>query len=158
MRKTTTYLLVIGIVLTSGCATIFKGSEADIRVTSSPSNARILVDDVTVGATPATVSLDRKEQTIKIKKKGFDTVPVKIDKSFDFATTVLGNFVFGGVIGIVVDLTTGAAYSLDPAEVDVTLADMRNTGIIDKEHLKSDGELHVVLMTKSELQQMKDNN
>lgn len=147
--------LVLACIFMSGCATIFKGSEAEIRVNSKPSNAQIFINGIDKGSTPQTLSLDRDENHIlTFKKDGYQDVNFEINKKFDGATTILGNIVSWALVGIVVDVATGAAYSLEPADMQANLDKMKNAGLIDNIPRKQKKGVTVIMLTKKEWQQI----
>jgi len=139
-----------------GCATIFKGSKADINVNSQPSDATVYINGIDKGSTPQTMSLARGENHIlTFKKDGYKDVKVEVNKKFDGATTILGNIVSWALVGIVVDVATGAAYSLKPADVQANLNKMKNAGIIDSIPKKQKNGFTVIMLTEKQWQQVK---
>ena len=153
-------LVYICIILISssmiGCATIFKGSKADINVNSQPSDATVYINGIDKGSTPQTLALDRGEDHIlTFKKDGYEDVKVEINKKFDGATTILGNIVSWALVGIVVDVATGAAYSLEPADVQANLNQMKNAGIIDHMPKKDKNGITVIMLTKEQWKQIR---
>lgn len=46
------FIIFLISILTVGCATIFKGSDADIRVNSQPSNASVFINESIVEVHP----------------------------------------------------------------------------------------------------------
>ncbi|SMO84680.1 PEGA domain-containing protein [Fodinibius sediminis] len=140
---------------TLGCATIFKGSSADIRVNSQPSNATVYINEIDKGTTPQTLSLDRDEDHIlTFRKDGHEEVKVEIDKNFDGATTILGNIVSFALVGIVVDVATGAAYSLEPADVQANMDELKHSGLIETIPEKGKNEITVIMLTQEEWKKM----
>ena len=138
-----------------GCATIFKGSKASINVNSAPSDATVYINGIDKGATPQTLSLDRGEDHIlTFKKDGYEDVKVEVNKKFDGATTILGNIVSWALVGIVVDVATGAAYSLEPADVQANLNEMKNAGIIDSIPEQKKNGITVLMLTKEQWEQV----
>jgi hypothetical protein len=139
-----------------GCATIFKGSSADIRVDSQPSGASVYINGIDKGSTPQSLSLGRDEDhVLTFQKDGYEDVVVEVKKQFDGATTILGNIVSFALIGIVVDVATGAAYSLEPADVQANLNQMENAGLIDKIPENNKNGITVIMLTKEEWAKIK---
>ncbi|MBI5471343.1 MAG: PEGA domain-containing protein [Ignavibacteriae bacterium] len=104
-----------------GCGTIIHGTMQDITINSTPANAALWVDGVEMGKTPATVNLRRKdEHQIRVVKEGYRDLEVKVESNTNGA--LFGNILFGGLIGCIVDLSNGAAYSLSPDEITINLA------------------------------------
>lgn len=146
--KSCTLLIVAGL-LTANCAAIFKGSSADIRVNSNPSGADIIINGIDRGVTPQTMSLSRNENyVLTFKKDGYEDVNVEVKKKFDVGTTVVGNIFSWGLIGIIVDVATGAAYSLTPADIDANFDTMAKAGLINPDELnQKEGEINVIMIT-----------
>lgn len=107
--------LSLGLMLT-GCATIIHGEHEDFTLRSKPDHARITIDGVAYGKTPALLKLKRKDDhDITISMPGYQ--PQTITLQSTLSGWVFGNLVFGGIIGIAVDAGDGAMYKLTPAQV-----------------------------------------
>ncbi len=116
------------VVFAGGCALIISGRTATVQIDSNPSDAQVVIRDkhnreVLTTRTPATVELRRKDHFIwparylaTIKKPGYKSATVPIDSTIN--PWILGNVVFGGVIGLAVDNTTGAAWKPRMASVE----------------------------------------
>jgi len=106
----------------SGCATVASGGGGDqtVKVVSDPPGATVVIDGQPVRATPAEVKLGRKtSHTVEVSSLGYETTRLAVNSEFN--PWVIGNVVFGGIIGIVVDLATGATSTLSPDELTVKL-------------------------------------
>ena len=104
----------------SSCATIVSGSKQNIKFSSNPSSASIFIDEVEVGKTPFEMKLARKsEHSVMIKLEGYQTYKTNLTKKFN--AWYIGNIVFGGLIGIIVDPITGAIYNLSPDEINAEM-------------------------------------
>jgi PEGA domain len=121
MRKTIiSSSLALTLLLTS-CATIMSGSKQKVKFTSNPSTATIFIDEVEVGKTPFEIKLARKsEHSVMIKLEGYQTYQTKLTKKFN--GWYIGNLLFGGLIGIIVDPITGAIYNLTPTEINAEMS------------------------------------
>lgn len=116
--KLTSFMLIL--LLVSGCCTIMLSPEQDVGITSNPSGAKITIDGKEVGNTPMTTSLARKNaHSIKIQLDGY--MPYEIHLTKNTSSWVFGNIIFGGLIGLVVDMATGALYELTPDQVQANL-------------------------------------
>jgi len=115
-------LLAIGLSIGSaGCATVVGGhKDKQVTIASEPPGAAVLVDGQPYGATPAVVKLSRKsDHQVVISQPGYETATMTVRQKFN--PWVLGNIVFGGLIGIVVDVCTDATHTLSPDEITVKL-------------------------------------
>lgn len=120
MKKTIISCSLALTLLLSSCATIVSGSKQNVKFTSDPSTATIFIDEVEVGKTPFEIKLVRKsEHTVMIKLDGYQTYETKLTKKFN--AWYIGNIVFGGLIGIIVDPITGAMYNLSSDEVNAQM-------------------------------------
>lgn len=115
----------------SACATVTKGSNDTVKMTSQPSDARVVFDDTTkkyqpkTCMTPCEIELNRKRTyNATVSKNGYeDFVVVMVPKvSTSGGTAMAGNLLLGGVIGAGVDGLTGAMKDLSPNNLDVILA------------------------------------
>ncbi len=112
--------LSLSILLTS-CATIVSGSKQTVKFTTTPVAAKVFVNNVQIGVTPFEAKLKRSVKThnVKIVLDGYKPYETKLTRKFN--AWYIGNIAFGGLIGIVVDLSTGAVYKISDEEVNVTL-------------------------------------
>jgi hypothetical protein len=111
--------LVLGFVtmvsLTS-CATIVSGSHQAIGIASNPGDACVWVDRVIAGKTPLIVEMSRKNNHIvRIELEGYEPYEVVMTRKLN--GWVFGNLVFGGVVGIALDVASGAIYKLTPDQL-----------------------------------------
>jgi hypothetical protein len=113
---------------TVACASIMHGSNQSVAFNSTPAGASISVDGTPMGVTPAVLRLERKsEHTVRLDLAGYAPFEMQLKKRL--SGWVWGNIVFGGIIGVIVDGTTGAMYRLSPGEVDGALE--TRTAVID---------------------------
>jgi len=121
MRKSTLILILAGGILLSSCATIICGSKQQVKFTSNPTSAAIYIDEVKVGTTPFELNLARnREHRVTIKLDGYQPYETTLTKTFN--PWYLGNILFGGVIGLIIDPITGAIYHLTPGQVNTELS------------------------------------
>ena len=119
-------VLIPMIALTTGCASIVKGTTQTVPIGSDPEGADIIVNSLNVGTTPAEVELQRKrDHQITISKPGYAPATVPVLKSVGGA--VWGNILAGGLIGWGVDAASGAQYNLKPETVFVRLRPLDGT-------------------------------
>lgn len=120
-NKFIAFAMVASLMLSS-CATIIKGSKQEFKINSTPSQANVFVNDKPIGKTPMTTKLARKETNTKIKLTldGYKDVEIPLKREGN--GWVWGNIVFGGLIGLIVDLSDGAMYQLTPDQINAELA------------------------------------
>ncbi len=107
-------------VLVWSCATIMHGTSQKIGISSSPSGAKVIIDNTDFGTTPTFAKLKRgDEHIVKISLEGYQTAELTITKSV--SGWVWGNIVFGGLIGLAVDAISGGLYDLSPEQLNVEL-------------------------------------
>lgn len=119
-------LLSLGamVLLTSGCATVTRGTKMDIPIHSSPSKAEVSLSTGQRGVTPVTFTLKRNETVqVIISKEGYKTQYFTIAPKVSTEGVVAGglNLIAGGIIGIGVDAVTGANLDLSPNQINATL-------------------------------------
>lgn len=128
----------------SNCCTIIHGTTQEIAVNSQPSGAKVVVRGVHMATTPAVIELDRKESNIvlRFEKEGYEPVEIALKRGTD--AWIAGNIIFGGVIGLIVDFTNGAAYKLSPETIqveldrlDISLDELPKDGIVIAVDLQS---------------------
>jgi hypothetical protein len=115
IRHAPLVIALLIVLLTSGCATIVKGSSQGVTVKTDPPGA---ICDLTkngksmgvVNPTPGTVQLGKggKALDVTCRKSGYLDSSATLTSSFQGWT--LGNLVLGGIVGLVVDAGSGAAY------------------------------------------------
>lgn len=126
MRKATFWTVLLGIaVMGQGCATLMSKSQWPVMINSNPGGANVTIKDmrgmeVLKGTTPMYVRLpasagflSHAEYQIIFDKEGYypATVPLLAEVNGWFYGNILG----GGLIGILIDGSTGAAYELKDA-------------------------------------------
>lgn len=146
---------IVFMIVLSGCALIFKGQSAELRVNSVPSAATVFVNGMSKGNTPLVLSLARdRDHTIIFKRTGFEDLQVDITKKFDVGTAVVGNFFSWSVFGLVVDIATGAAYSLTPADIEASLYELITMGLVQEPEI-SDELIQVFMISSEDWEQIK---
>ncbi len=103
-----------------GCGTIVHGSSQTINFSTNPQGATIQFDNGMVYTTPSQVKLERKKDyVVTISKPGYQTQTLPITSVL--SGWLAGNLLLGGIIGGAVDMASGAAWTLTPEAVNVTL-------------------------------------
>ena len=102
------------------CGTIIHGTTQDVDMASAPSDAEVWVDGAKMGTTPTRITLKRNDShMIKFTKDGYEPVEVKIET--EISAWIIGNIIFGGIIGCGIDFISGGAYNLDKERLDIVL-------------------------------------
>ncbi|NOT42949.1 MAG: hypothetical protein HOP13_20920 [Alphaproteobacteria bacterium] len=125
--NTASKLLLVASLGLGGCATVVKGTKQDVAISTDPPGASCMVsrngaEVAMIAQTPGIVqvSRDRAALVVSCTKAPEFAAPATqtVDSKFNGAT--LGNILLGGVVGVVVDASTGANYSY-PEQVAVSL-------------------------------------
>ena len=111
----TFFILCVATLLTSGCATLVKGSSQGVTVKTEPLGAicELRKKGKTVGIvnpTPGTIQLGKGATVLDVscKKSGYLDSNATLTSSMQGWT--FGNVILGGIVGLVVDAASGAAY------------------------------------------------
>jgi hypothetical protein len=113
-----TLLAGSALAVLTGCATIMQGSGSQgIGFASTPTSAKVTVDNQERGTTPTVVSLSRKDtHLVRIELSGYQPYETTLTRSV--SGWVWGNLVFGGIPGLAVDAISGGLYKLSPEQVN----------------------------------------
>jgi uncharacterized protein YceK len=104
-------MAAVGVCL-SGCASIIKGTDQSIAVTTPPATGAECILSSREGnwtvRTPGAVTVQKSKEDIQVRctKPGWQDAVATIPS--DFQGWTLGNILIGGVIGLGVDAATGA--------------------------------------------------
>ena len=121
MKKFTSWCVLFSLVFfLSSCATLFKGTNEEVRFGSEPQKAEVWVNGAKMGETPTSLKLEsKKTYTIEFRKEGFRPVTRTITNRVGAGWIILD--VLAGLVPVIVDAATGAWYSLDQKNVDAVL-------------------------------------
>lgn len=112
--------LAVIVLLTVGCGTIINGSTETISINSNPAGATVAIEGHGTVVTPTTLDLKRnKTHTLHFSLDGYENQTTTVKSGI--SGWVFGNIIFGGIIGLVVDLISGGWGNLEPNEVNVHL-------------------------------------
>jgi hypothetical protein len=118
--KSKVFFLFFLIFYLSGCATLFKGTNEEVRFGSDPQKAEVWVNGAKLGETPISLKLEcKKTYQIEFRKEGYKPVTKTITNHVGAGWIILD--VLAGLLPIIVDAATGAWYSLDQKNVDAVL-------------------------------------
>ncbi|MBI4724577.1 MAG: hypothetical protein HY765_06245 [Rhodomicrobium sp.] len=111
--------LICSLVLLSGCSTIVKGTDQAIAInTPDAQGASCELSSPAIPTqtvvTPASVTLEKSQHNVSVmcRKECFTPGAGIIASSTE--TMAAGNVIFGGVVGLAVDASTGAMNTYQP--------------------------------------------
>jgi hypothetical protein len=140
------FALIAGLLPTlDGCATILRGTNHGVGISSQPPGAEVIIDNELYGITPVSAKLKRKDNHhIVIQMEGYE--PYEIMLTRQTSGWVFGNILFGPgvVIGIAVDAISGGMYTLSPDQVSADLPPGKSQASLEE------GALHVVLVPSAD--------
>lgn len=125
IRQISLAVVVVASLLSSGCATITRGTTQPWTVDSSPTGAVASLSNGERCETPCTLTLKRKHAfAVEVCKAGYRTVNTAVMSGISGAgaTGMAGNVLVGGLIGIGIDAATGATKNLSPSPLMIELA------------------------------------
>lgn len=106
--------------LTPSCCSIVHGSSQDVVISSYPAGAKVTINGEEKGVTPTAVKLSRdNDYVVQLTKEGYKPYAARLEQSL--SGWVWGNVLFGGLIGIAVDGSTGNMYNITPENVHAQL-------------------------------------
>lgn len=116
-------------VAVGGCASVARGTSENLNVISNPPGAVATVGDTSndtlmTCVTPCVVSVMRNADiSVSAKKDGYQTegMRLRLESSGAAAAAEAGNVLLGGIVGLGVDMYTGAAFDHKPNPVELTL-------------------------------------
>ena len=119
MRIPTYAALLALVVLSTGCATITKGTNQTVTVDTDPSGATCTLTReaktlAVVNPTPGSVSIGKSSVPITVVCKKVDFLDAAGTLTSQFQAMTFGNVLFGGLIGVAVDAASGATHEYDP--------------------------------------------
>jgi hypothetical protein len=102
--------LLTAILFLSGCATMFSGKTQSVNFTSTPSGAKVFIDNQEL-VTPATATLSRKDRPrVTFQKEGYRDLVLDMGvQATDINNNTWWN-VFNFGYGFIVDWVTGAIW------------------------------------------------
>ena len=117
------------ILLTTSCATVLRGTTHQFPIVSDiPAKVKITgkndgqVIEVTA---PTRLQLKRKQDYIvEVSAEGYASQTFQIVSKMDLGWLIIGDILIaGGIVGLIVDVVDGAAYTLNPKELNIKFQD-----------------------------------
>jgi len=113
-------ILPLLLFLLSSCGTIMSPGPFVVPVSSEPPGAVVRYNNGVCGKTPCIITMTRGVGTkFQLELDGYHTMTCDAGDSFN--GWVLGNVIFGGVIGLVVDSISGSFQNIDTSPLNVPL-------------------------------------
>jgi len=76
-----------------------------------------------------TATLKRKNAVmVSIEMQGYETYNLQLQRGTN--GWVWGNLIFGGLVGLIIDASTGAMYKLTPAQITTELREARMSDVV----------------------------
>lgn len=129
-------LVVAGLLGLSACATIVEGTDQTVTVDTEPSGARCDLERgsetvAVVNPTPGSVTIDKSKDNVSVlcEKEGYQSASGSLSSEFQGMT--FGNILFGGLIGVGIDASSGAMNEY-PSSVTIALAPEEFSSVSEK--------------------------
>jgi len=120
-------------LLLSSCATVLTGTSDDITFNSTPGGAKIMIDGLEVGQTPAVVTVKRpgnKTTKVTLQMKGYEDRSFALSSKFNMFSCCNGT----NLLGWAIDFVTGSLFKYDKTNYKMELEPMA----FNLEELKKD--------------------
>ena len=104
----------------TGCSTIFNTSTQMVELSSTPANAKIIIDGNKYGTSPQKVNLPRGDNhVVKFELEGYEPYEIQLTKKM--SAWVWMNVFNGFIPGWIVDMFSGSMYNLLPDRIEAQL-------------------------------------
>ncbi len=126
-------ILILSLILLNACGTIVDKNHMDVYITSKPYDAEIYLDGDYVGKTNKKINLKGRgsdgnlPSILTLKKEGYEDYEEEIIYADN--AWILGNIVFGGIIGIVVDWVNGYDKEVNNHKIDIDLKQIKTENV-----------------------------
>jgi hypothetical protein len=118
--------LALGCVISlSACATVTRGSKEHFYIMSEPTGAHVKMTNGMTCVTPCDLKLKRKDEfQVVMSMPGYKNKIVYImsDMRTGGTAALAGNVLIGGIVGGIIDSSSGAMSDLQPNPLKVILA------------------------------------
>ncbi len=112
--------IVLAALIVANCSTIVEGTDQSVSVITEPTGARCELERkgtvvAIVNPTPGTAQVDKSKDNIAVEcqKDGYQRTVAPLLSKFQGMT--FGNILFGGLIGLAVDASSGAMNEYPPS-------------------------------------------
>jgi hypothetical protein len=118
-------IFICFIILSNGCATLFKGVNERIDIISDPSAAKVYINGGMIGKSPIQVKLQsNKTHQVEFVKEGYDKKTIILSGNVEAGWIVLD--FLAGVFPIIIDAATGSWYSFENNYIHAVLEKQNN--------------------------------
>ena len=112
-------LSLIGLLLTSACASITQGTTQTVSVVTEPPGAMCIINREgtqvgMVNPTPGTVQIEKSSRALDVRCTLDNHEPGLTSVASSVQAMTAGNILVGGAIGLAVDAATGAMHQYPP--------------------------------------------
>jgi PEGA domain-containing protein len=124
MRIVLLILVLLGPIGLGGCASVTRGWNEQIQITSEPEGADVRTSLSQACTTPCTLTVSRKDEfSVSYSKPGYQPQTVQVNTRVAGAGVAgfAGNVLVGGIIGMGVDAASGATLEHHPNPVVAVL-------------------------------------
>lgn len=109
--------------LANGCATIMSGTKHTLNVECEPEDSKIYINGA-LHKSPCSQDVERgiraiSKNKVVVEKDGYK--PCEFNLSGSVHPWVFGNIILGGLIGLAIDLGTGAATSVEQEDIKMVI-------------------------------------
>ncbi|MEM8792002.1 MAG: translation initiation factor 2 [Pseudomonadota bacterium] len=122
-----TIAAIVTALTTSGCATITRGSSSDVSFISNPPGALVETSLGSSCTTPCEMKFSRRDTfdaTFTLNGEQHTVFVDTVVAGEGAAATGFGNILAGGVIGVGIDVATGAGLNHSPNPVNVVFSNV----------------------------------
>lgn len=122
----TIFVFAVIIIFFSSCATVFSGTRCKVKIKDGiPAGAKIYVNGNYIGTAPLTVTVSKnglknKQTIITIKAEGYRAQEIILTRRIKISALV-GDIIFTGGAGLIIDFLTGAIYKAYPGSINYNL-------------------------------------
>jgi hypothetical protein len=118
-------LPLLGLLLTSACASITQGTTQSVSVVTEPPGANCIISRegaqvAVVNPTPGTIRIDKSSRALDLRCTLDNHEPGLTSVASSVQAMTAGNILVGGAIGLAVDAATGAMHQY-PQNVSMSL-------------------------------------
>ncbi|MFQ5570803.1 MAG: PEGA domain-containing protein [Rhodothermales bacterium] len=120
MRVKMVGMSLFACVLWTGCATVFTGTYDEIHITSEPEGARIFIDGLEEGRTPAVIDVQRAgvgDTEVTLRLEGYEPYTFTLREEFNAVSVI--NLL--SPLAWAIDIATGAVTKYNPLGYDIEL-------------------------------------